>query len=152
MDHTDDSDEMVMLTMVRQMYVNKFSTFDGFYFGTDFASPNNSVYYTVFDFGYFLPPPNMTLQLSHAFGFPNGFSGINATDNYYQETAQMLNDPVKYVISAYLPEHIFKQLDPTTPIRIKTQQHNSLCYLNRITGYKGSSVPCEIELIKFASD
>lgn len=149
MDHAHDSDEMVMLTFLPGIYVNTFSTFDGVYFGVDFLSPNDSPYYKIFDLAYFLPPPNMGLQLSHAFGFPDGFTGINSKDNYYRETGEILNDPVKYTARCYLPEKIFRTLDPTLPVRIKTKEHNSLCYLNRITGYKGSLIPCDVELMKF---
>lgn len=149
MDHAQDSDEMVILTYLPAQQVSSFSNFDGVYFGVFGSAGTLQSYYTIFDFAYFLPPPNMSLQLTHAFGLPNGFTGIDATENYYRETGEILNDPVKYTAIAYLPEFIFKQLDPTIPVRIKTTEHNSLCYQNRITGYKGSDVPCEIELMKF---
>lgn len=147
MDHVADQNEMVMLTFLPGIYVNTFSVYDGLYFGTDLFA--GTIYYNIFDFAYFLPPPNMGLQLSHAFGFPDGFTGINAKDNYYRETGEILNDPVKYTARCYLPEKIFRTLDPTLPVRIKTKEHNSLCYLNRITGYKGSLIPCDVELMKF---
>lgn len=145
------TNEMVILSLIPASQVRSFSSFNdiGIGAGIDGSTVIDNTMYTVFDFAYFLPPPNMNIQETLAFGLPNGFTGLSATDNYYRETGDILNDPVKYTARCYLPEKIFRTLDPTLPVRIKTKEHNSLCYLNRITGYKGSLIPCDVELMKF---
>lgn len=64
--------------------------------------------------------------------------------SYWGTTARVLNDPVKITILAYLPEAVYRQMSPLTPIYIKTGETTNLYYRNRDTGF----YPCEIELIK----
>lgn len=63
---------------------------------------------------------------------------------YWGTCSRVLNDPVKITINAYLPESVYNELNPLTPIYIKTGETTNLYYRNRDTGF----YPCEIELIK----
>lgn len=63
---------------------------------------------------------------------------------YWGTCARVLNDPVKITINAYLPESVYDELNPLTPVYIKTLETVNLYYVNRITGF----YPCQIELIK----
>ncbi len=65
-------------------------------------------------------------------------------DTFWSTAARVLNDPVKLTVSASLPESVYNELTPLSPIFIKTNETVNLYYVNRITGY----YPCEIELIK----
>lgn len=69
-------------------------------------------------------------------------------DTYWRATASVLNDPVKLTLTAHLPEVIYNQLSPLRPVYIKSEESTNLYYVNRVTGYDNSSVPCTIELIK----
>lgn len=69
-------------------------------------------------------------------------------DRYWGAVEKILNDPVKIMARAHLPNHIFRQISPFRPVSIKTMDTTNLYYVNRITGYKESYLPCTIELIK----
>jgi hypothetical protein len=61
---------------------------------------------------------------------------------------EILNDPVMMMLIGHLPEHIHRQLTPLAPVYIKTLESTNLYYINNESGYKGSSRPCELKLIK----
>lgn len=88
---------------------------------------------------------------SLAFGTPNEDDRHQQTmlDTYWQELEDILADPVKITHNLYLPKVVFLSLNFDHPIRIKTPQFNAKFFANRLTGYKNSHMPCEIELIKF---
>lgn len=67
---------------------------------------------------------------------------------YFRQFNAILNDPVMLKHIAHFPEHVFKELSVQTPIQIKSIDTTNFYYLNQTTGYKGSSWPCEIKLIK----
>lgn len=69
-------------------------------------------------------------------------------DAYYKTTENVLNDPVTINVTAYIPEKVYKDIDFLKPVRLKTDEFNLLFLVNKITGYVGSSMPCEMELIK----
>ncbi len=61
----------------------------------------------------------------------------------------ILNDPTKLISNtSYLPAVLFNQIDFLQPIYITSLESSNLYYPSRITGYKNSSEPCIIELIK----
>lgn len=70
------------------------------------------------------------------------------TEAYWRIVEIILNDPVMLKCIAHLPEHVYKRLSSLSPVYIKTLESVNLYYINQITGYKGSSWPCEINLIK----
>lgn len=78
----------------------------------------------------------------------NGFYQQNLKQTYYREFESVLNDPVKVYADFLLPESVFMGLDFTRPVRLKSIEANALFYLNKISGYKTSSIPCTLELIK----
>jgi hypothetical protein len=69
-------------------------------------------------------------------------------DTYWSSVKRVLNDPVKLTSRAYFPEHIHRRLTPLAPVTIKTLESVNTYYVQRETGYKGSYIPCTIELIK----
>jgi hypothetical protein len=69
-------------------------------------------------------------------------------DKYWGLVERILNDPVKIMPIAHLPNHIFRRISPFNPVSIKTMETTNMYYVNRITGYKESYLPCTIELIK----
>jgi hypothetical protein len=71
-------------------------------------------------------------------------------DVYYKTTEAILNDPVMITVEAYLPEKVFRDIDFTRPVRIQHKDFNLLFLVNSISGYKGSHLPCELELIKLS--
>lgn len=69
-------------------------------------------------------------------------------ENYWRLFNSILNDPVSPTMEAYLPLSVFMNIDFLAPLQIKTVETSNLYYANRMTGYKGQKLPCEIELIK----
>lgn len=68
--------------------------------------------------------------------------------DYWSEFGRILNDPVKVPVEANLPWKVHKDIDFLRPLLIKTLDTTNLYYLNFERGYKGSHIPCEMELIK----
>lgn len=81
------------------------------------------------------------------------FSGEQRTliDQYFNLMRGVFNDPVKLFSEAYLPYSVFMGIDFLSPIKIQTEETQNNYYLNRITGYKESYLPCTLELIKLSS-
>lgn len=69
-------------------------------------------------------------------------------DTYWTGFSNILNDPAKIYVNAYLPKLKFLQLSPLNPVFIRTVKTNNLYYMNRTTGYEGSTKQCILELIK----
>lgn len=69
-------------------------------------------------------------------------------EDYWADLEPILQDPVKVYEDANLPKPVFESINFKQPIRIKTDQFNARFIPNRITGYKDSSQPCTLELIK----
>lgn len=85
--------------------------------------------------------------------------GEVASPNSYQRTlidkswglvSRVLNDPVKLKCVGHIDKLTFTRLTPLRPIQIKTLESSNLYYLNSISGYNGSALPCDIELIKLS--
>lgn len=72
------------------------------------------------------------------------------TDSYWRNIERILNDPTKVYESAILPKSVFLSLTALRPIRIRTLETDNLYYLNRVSGYKNSYLPCDIELVKLS--
>lgn len=69
-------------------------------------------------------------------------------NQYFRLFKKVLNDPVKLLSTANLPQHVFEQLDFLSPVKVLTEETQNQYYLNRITGYTESYLPCVMELIK----
>lgn len=67
---------------------------------------------------------------------------------YWPTFEKILNDPVKLRADANLPWKIHNDIDFLRPLMIKTLETTNLYYLNLERGYKNSSTPTELELIK----
>ena len=88
----------------------------------------------------------------HTIHFQNvnipGYMQVGLIDNFYPTLKAILNDPVLCKVEALIPEADFLNLSSQTPIKFYSRDGYGLYYLNKITGYKGSHMPCEVELIK----
>jgi hypothetical protein len=73
---------------------------------------------------------------------------VTMIDSYFRLFSQVLNDPVKLLCTCHIPYALFVQLDFLSPITIRTIETTNEYYLNRISGYKESYLPCTLELIK----
>jgi hypothetical protein len=69
-------------------------------------------------------------------------------DKYWQQFSRILNDPVKLLTTGNLPWNVYNSVDFLRPISIRTLETSNLYYVNKMVGYKDSSVGCEVELIK----
>jgi hypothetical protein len=142
-----DSDDVFIFHNVPLYTINKFSGLISF-------TLENTDYET---FAYaFFNILNTGRQVNRDFINSMSFSG---EDNplHYQQTlinqyfrlfSQVLNDPVKLISVAHLPYSVYHQIDFLSPIMIRTIESTNMYYLNRISGYKESYLPCSLELIK----
>lgn len=73
---------------------------------------------------------------------------VTMIDSYFHLFTRVLNDPVKLISVAHLPYDVYNRIDFLSPITIKTMETTNMYYMNRISGYKESFLPCDIELIK----
>jgi hypothetical protein len=95
-------------------------------------------------------------QINFDFIYSLSFGGIDdplhyqvtMIDSYFRLFSQVLNDPVKLLCTCHIPYALFVQLDFLSPITIRTIETTNEYYLNRISGYKESYLPCTLELIK----
>lgn len=95
-------------------------------------------------------PINAVYQQGLSFGVVQNKLSYQRTllESYWLNVARVLNDPLKLKAEATFPKSVFFSLTPLRPIRITAIETDGLYYHNRITGYKNSYQPCEIELIK----
>ena len=69
-------------------------------------------------------------------------------ETHFRLFSNVLNDPVKLISTALLPYDVYNRIDFLRPITIKTLETSNMYYLNRVSGYKESYLPCTLELIK----
>lgn len=107
--------------------------------------------YTQVGFAYFAYPDITNVFSSRkfqslSFGDITGCSQPSLKTTYYSEIERIINNGVMVRLTAYFPESLV--LDFLSPVMIKTNEINGLFLLNRISGYQGSHLPCDVELIK----
>jgi len=78
----------------------------------------------------------------------SGSSQKGLKEDYFEDIERILNDPVKVTCTMNIPEKVFNQIDLISPVRVSTKDFDSLFFVNLITGYQGSELPCTDELIK----
>lgn len=76
------------------------------------------------------------------------FSSTGLLETYFRDFKKVLSDPVMLRANFHLPFAEYNEFRFKYPVRINTGKYNGWFYVNRITGYKGSHLPCEVELIK----
>lgn len=93
---------------------------------------------------------NVDFKQSLSFGDINdlAFYQFTILDIYWPTFRRILNDPVKLICEMYLPQVIFDSLDLMHPVALKSETSSNMYYINKISGYKNSAVPCVVELIK----
>lgn len=99
---------------------------------------------------------NTGRQVNKDFIYSLSFGGLddalryqtNMIESYFRLFSRVLNDPVKLFCTCHIPYALFVQMDFLSPIKIRTMETTNEYYLNRITGYRESYLPCTIELIK----
>ena len=110
--------------------------------------------YTNIAYAYFLKPnsgfPVDEMRESVAFGKPFGFTNITLLEKNYGVNEAMFNNPTTVKTIMYLPENVYKNLDFSRPVRLKTKDFNMKFFISKDQGYIGSEYPCEMELIKLS--
>lgn len=99
---------------------------------------------------------NTGRQINRDFIYSLSFGGIDdplhyqvtMIDSYFRLFTRVLNDPVKLFSVAHLPYAVFHGIDFLSPITVKTIETTNQYYLNRISGYQESYLPCQLNLIK----
>jgi hypothetical protein len=106
---------------------------------------------------FYFVKPNLDLPIDSfremaSFGNPigNNYNGITLLDRNYQEHRGFMNDPTKAKAQFHLPLNVFKNIDQTKSVRIKTEDMNIQCFVPKIDGYQSSELHCEIDLIKLS--
>lgn len=99
---------------------------------------------------------NTGRQINKDFIYSLSFGGIDdplhyqvtMIDSYFHLFGKILNDPVKLISVAHLPYDVYNRIDFLSPVTIRTMETTNEYILNRMSGYKESYLPCEVELIK----
>jgi hypothetical protein len=141
------SDDVYLLIHIPDYDVNKFSALDSLRFEGSEITDISLGYFDVIDTGQ---------EITQEYKKSLSFGGIESelryqstmTQDYFRVVEQVLNDPVKLFSTAHLPHYVYKNLTFLDPVTIKTMETTNRYYLNRITGYKESYLPCTLELIK----
>lgn len=141
------SDNVFFLRHVPLYTVNKFS-------GLNSIILENTEYET-FTLGFFnlmMTGRQVNRDFINSFSFSGGGHPLHyqqtLIDQYFRQLSRVLNDPVKLLCEAHLPHQVYQQIDFLRPVMIRTMETTNQYYLNRITGYKESYLPCTLELIK----
>lgn len=143
------SDEAFLLVHTGLRDIDEFSTLDS---GTYYMLTSSR---TTLGFSFFnLLRNGVSIESQNKQGL--SFGGVandlsyqkTLIDTFWQNFKRMLNNPVKLLCSATLPDHVHRQIDFLTPVYITTVNSSNTYYVNRVTGYQGSEEECEIELIK----
>lgn len=96
-------------------------------------------------------PINNLYKQSLSFGAINNPLSYQITilQTYWHLFDRILNDPVKLLCIGNIKRTTYDKIKTfLNTVRVETNETTNLYYLNRITGYKGSERPCELELIK----
>lgn len=144
-----DSEDVFIMSNVTLKNVRYFSPLNDIYLNFTPLNEMGIAYFNMLNLGFDI---NEDFKQGLSFGGVNNPLSYQRTllDTFWIQFARILNDPVKLISSAHLPQVVYDRLDFMSPVYIKTLQSSNLYYLNRDTGYQGSSLPCEIELIKLS--
>jgi len=141
------NEDQVLLLGEPSVPKDDFSDYPGFDINTTFVTEDAL-------FAWFYRPmdgrPIDRLTSSLSFGdipIENVFQRTMIED-YWADLGPIIKDPGKPYIDAYLPKPVFDSITFKQPLRIKCDKFNARFFPNRITGYKDSSQPCTLELIK----
>jgi hypothetical protein len=119
-------------------------------YGGTIEAPNGSDVSTIALAYFYYPDRGTRFSRFRGVGLPfnsvdNNQQGL--IDAYWQSAERLLSNGIMVRYTAFLPELLFRKLDFLRPVRIVTPEENMIYLVNRITGYKGSSYPCELELV-----
>lgn len=143
-----NDDSVYLLVHSKSIDVDQLSpTLTGWYFRTTFQSGWSVGFFNLLNNG---TPINDTFKQGLSFGEVTDplFYQRTLKETYWGTVERVLNDPVKPTVIAHLPEVVYNQLSPLTPVYLKTEETVNLYYVNKESGYVSSFKPCEIELIK----
>lgn len=143
----NDTDTVFLLWNIPFYQVTDISTFPNFHFGVGDRTFASYGYFSLQDMG---KQVNTDFKQSLSFGDINDLSFYQYTilEIYWQLFARVLNDPVKLICVAYIPQLVFDNIDFMSPVSIRTLETTNTYYINKISGYKNSSQACELQLIK----
>jgi hypothetical protein len=119
-------------------------------YGGTIEGPNGVDYSTVGIAFFHYPDRGTRFSRFNGVGLP--FDSIDGfqkglTESYWRSAQRLITNGILLKYTAFLPETVFNSIDFLRPVRIVTEQDNMIYLVNRITGYKGSEYPCEMELI-----
>lgn len=142
-----DEDNVYMMVHVPNYSVNDFSPINDIYIDVTPLNTAAVAYFNLINIGELI---NEQYTQGLSFGPVNDplFYQRTLLEKYWGSFANILNDPVKITFVGHVPAYIHDQLDFLRPVRITTRESVNLYYLNAETGYKGSHLPFEGELIK----
>lgn len=142
-----ETDDVYLLSNIPDYALFKFTGKSSFQLGSTAVTYHSLAFFTLLNTGRQI---NQEFKQGLSFGPVTSpfFYQRTLIDSYWQIFKAMLNDPVMLIDDAYLPFKIYNDIDFLSPVFVKTLETTNLYYVNRNTGYKGSDVPCTLELIK----
>lgn len=149
--HVVDSDDGVYLFVNTQYQVENvsyYSLYFDYWFETNSYTNVAYAFFNLLNIG--RPVNSYTQGLS--FGTTSGalYYQRSLIDTYWDIVSKVLNDPVKLENVANIPKIVFDRINPLAPIRLKSKDTDNIYYLNKISGYKASFLPCQVDIIKLS--
>lgn len=127
--------------------IDDFSQESLFYLGTSSRLTWGHSYFNLLATG---KPVDSIFKQGLCFGRVNNPLAFQRTliDAFWQQFYRVINNPVKLLCPANLPETVNAKLDFLTPVSIKTLTSTNEYYVNKIEGYQGQQYQCTLELIQ----
>lgn len=141
------SDDVYLFVNIPSYPISNFSGNDSVFFEDQVVTSIALSYFNLIHTGRSI---NSDFIYSLAFGTTNHPLAyqIGLIEQYFKLFSRVLNDPVKLMAEGHLPHNVFTNIDFLRPILIRTEESTNTYYLNRVSGYKESFMPCNLELIK----
>lgn len=143
----NNSDDVYLLVNVPQYSVPKFSGNDFIFLEANSESAWAVAYFSLLNTNRQI---NTDYKQSLSFGEIQDplFYQRTILETYWSLVSRVLNDPVKPICTGIMPTNVYRSIDFLRPVVIKTLDTSNTYYIDRMSGYKSSYEPFEIELIK----
>lgn len=143
----NETEDVYLLVNVPDYQVQNFSGLGEIRVDTTNFSRVGTAFFALLQMG---RPINTAFKQSLSFGNISSplFYQRTIVQTYWSLFERMVNDPVKLRATGNLPLKTYRDIDFLRPVMIKTLETVNLYYVNLLRGYKGSHLPCDLELIK----
>lgn len=143
----NNSDDVYLLVNIPAYSVDKFSGNDFIFLEANSESSWAVAYFSLLNTNRQI---NEDYKQSLSFGEIQDplFYQRTILETYWSLVSRVLNDPVKPLCTGVMPTNVYRSIDFLRPVVIKTLDTSNTYYIDRMSGYKSSYEPFELELIR----